>query len=666
MLKVSLRITLTLEGPLLTQSSSPGNPGLDAVICRNYKDEACLPGTLISGKLRQAWGELDNASGGQIWFRPRIDLWLGTHAEYALPRRKQLFLSDFVLESEQAEQNQEAIHEAIRHRITIDQERGAVKEQQLVMIENPFISGGQYCFSGDVHFFSPSEKEADNICRHILAGFKWFSQIGAMRSVGFGRVVKAELAEPVKGFLPKPARPAVFTRPAALPEKNRISLRIEPQYPFCIAGKLSENLFEPEAIISGGALLGSIATTWSHLTGQQTGHVGTIDDPDRQELKENFSNLRISHAFPGGPGCERKRPVVAPLSLVQLSDDATKTFYDVAQLDAPCLINNKPPDFAVDWKDDETTLKCYPWPSIRRPEWGWAKLGTELRVRTAIDRNALRSADEQLFSYERIISDNACWYAELDLSRITEDKRGVVLAQLRSLLAQGIIALGKTKTPAKITFEETPVQPFFPVANLEPINDDQWIITLQTDTLLGSPEELCETSVRDELQAMYQQAWTEISGNTLYLEKDRYFARQKLFGGKYRHMMMARNQQDDVQYRPWLLTEAGSVFVLRADDKSIKGIAAAQEKITEWLACGLPLSSAVCTCYGISKEPAQQWRQTPFIPQNGYGEIAVNMGVRKVKGYPAKMLTESSNDAVVTLIQQVSGNRQNKEECHVI
>ncbi|MCI5168607.1 MAG: hypothetical protein D3903_21565, partial [Candidatus Electrothrix sp. GM3_4] len=108
------------------------------------------------------------------------------------------------------------------------------------------------------------------------------------------------------------------------------------------------------------------------------------------------------------------------------------------------------------------------------------------------------------------------------MSKITEDKRDVVLAQLRSLLDQGIIALGKTKTPAKITFEETPVQPFFPVANLEPINADQWIITLQTDTLLGSPEKLCETSGRDELQAMYQQAWAELSGNTLCLEKDRY------------------------------------------------------------------------------------------------------------------------------------------------
>lgn len=663
MLKVSLRITLTLEGPLLTQSSSPSTQGLDAVVCRNHKDEACLPGTLISGKLRQAWEELDNASGGKTWFQPRMDEWLGKRTEYDMPRRKRLFLSDFVLESEQNALEQEAI----RHRITIDPERGAVEEQQLVMIENPFISGGQYRFSGDIHFFSPSDKEADNIRRHILAGFKWFSQIGAMRTVGFGRVVKVELAEPVKGFLPKPARPAVLTQPAALPRNKRISLRIEPQYPFCIAGKLTENQFEPEAIISGGALLGSIVTTWSHLTGQQVNEVGAINDPVRQELKENFSKLRISHAFPGGSGCEGKRPVVAPLSLVRF--DEKKTLYDVARLDGPCLLKRDqqayPPDFAVDWKNDESTLKGYPWPYLRRSEWGWAKLNTELRVRTAIDRDSLRSADEQLFSYERIIPDNVCWYAELDLSKITEDKRDVVLAQLRSLLDQGIIALGKTKTPAKITFEETPVQPFFPVANLEPINADQWIITLQTDTLLGSPEKLCETSGRDELQAMYQQAWAELSGNTLCLEKDRYFARQKLFGGKYRHKM-SRKQQGDVQYRPWLLTEAGSVFVLRADDKSIKGIAAAQEKITEWLACGLPLSSAVCTCYGISEDAEQQWRQTPFIPQNGYGEIAVNMGIRKVEGYPAKMLTESSTNAVVTPIQQVSGNRQNKEECHAI
>lgn len=153
MLKVSLRITLTLEGPLLTQSSSPSTQGLDAVVCRNHKDEACLPGTLISGKLRQAWEELDNASAGKTWFQPRIDEWLGKRTEYDMPRRKQLFLSDFVLEAEQdsAEQNSQD-QEAIRHRITIDPERGAIEEQQLVMIENPFVSGKQYCFSGDIHF----------------------------------------------------------------------------------------------------------------------------------------------------------------------------------------------------------------------------------------------------------------------------------------------------------------------------------------------------------------------------------------------------------------------------------------------------------------------------------------------------------------------------------
>ena len=645
MLKVSLRITLTLEGPLLTQSSSPSTQGLDAVVCRNHKDEACLPGTLISGKLRQAWEELDNASERQTWFQPRMDEWLGKRTEYDMPRRKQLFLSDFVLESEQNALEQEAI----RHRITIDPERGAIEEQQLVMIENPFISGRQYRFSGDVHFFSPSDEEANSLIRHILAGFKWFSQIGAMRTVGFVRVVKAELAEPVKGFLPEPVRAA------GLPENNRISLRIEPQYPFCLAGKLTENQFESEAIISGGALLGSIATTWSHLTGQQVNEVSAINDPARQELKENFNRLRINHAFPGDSGCEGKRPVVAPLSLVRFGKE--KTLYDVARLNNPCLLKIDqqayPPSFAVDWKDDESTLKGYPWPYLRRPEWGWAKLDTELRVRTAIDRKSLRSADEQLFSYERIIPDGTCWYTELDLSGITESKRGAVLAQLRSLLAQGIIALGKTKTPAKITFTEEPIDSVVAVANPEPINDDQWIITLQTDTLLGSPEKLNETSGRDELQAMYQQAWAELSGNTLRLEKDRYFARQKLFGGKYRHKM-SRKQQDDVPYRPWLLTEAGSVFVLRAVDKGIKGITAAQKKITEWLACGLPLSPAVCQCYGISEDPEQQWRQTPFIPQNGYGEIAVNM-----QDMPAvTILTENSSDPLLISIKQINENKE--------
>ena len=115
----------------------------------------------------------------------------------------------------------------------------------------------------------------------------------------------------------------------------------------------------------------------------------------------------------------------------------------------------------MDWKDTKDTLKDYPWPYIRFKDWGWDRLESELRVRTAIDRGELRSKESELFAYEQIIPDNKHWYSELDLSKLenkdsspedNKKNRMIVLEQLRALCAQGVSGLGKTKTPLKIEF----------------------------------------------------------------------------------------------------------------------------------------------------------------------------------------------------------------------
>ena len=601
MFKTTLEITLTLIGPLLTQSSAPGEIGLDAVIARNHKGQAYLPGTLISGKLRQAWEELQHAAASNIaWFQPNVEQWLGKRNEFGLPKNKRLVFSDFVLTGP-AESTETT---AVRDRIKIDSERGAVGKHQLVMIENSFISGEEYSFIGKLHFFSPSSVGTDSIIQHVRAGIQWFSQLGALRSVGFGRVVKAEITDPRITPLKKPETPGTNV--------IRVGVLIEPEYPFCISGKtLADNVFESEVIIPGGAIIGCIATTWNQLAGQQEGNVGNIDDPERETLKQNFNKLRFTHAFPGS---KTKRPVVAPLSLVRVDGD--DNYYDVSLLNRPCLIKNEPPDFALDWKNNENTLKEYSWPYIRMKTWGWESLDTELRVRTAIDRDTLRSAKNKLFAYEQIIPDEKQWYAELDLSRIEEDQRGTVFTQLKSLVQEGFIGLGKTKTPVKITF--LPISPFFITNNTTPTHNDKWVITLQTNTLLGSPAELNEISDCYALEKMYRQAWEELSGNTLTLK--RYFARQKLSGGRHRYKTLQKNNEP---YRPWLLTEAGSVFVLQATDKA--HMVRAQSIIETWLAQGLPICDSACQCYHISRDTDQQWQSTPFSPQNGYGEIAVNI-----------------------------------------
>ncbi len=609
MMKVTVDISLTLEGPLLSQSSAPGDMGLDMVAARDKKGRFSLPGTLVSGKLRQAWEELNDAATGQdIWFRPDIDQWLGKPSEYGLPESKRLVLSDFALQEEENPTRKTGC----RDRIKIDRKRGAVDPHQLVMIEAPFISGEEYVFRGQLHFFSPSDKDADAIIDHIRAGFNWFSQVGALRSTGFGHVIKTKISSPQKKRLSPPKSP--------VPAPVKIPLAIKPLQPFCLPGNtLAYNVFESGAIIPGGAILGCLATTWKHLTGGGN-NAGEINDPDREELKQNFNKLRITHGFSGQNG---KRPVVAPLSLVRVEEN--KKYFDVALLDGPHLINGKPPDFSVDWKDEESTLKDYPWPYIRMQRWGWVSMESELRIRTAINRNALRSEEKRLFAYEQIIPDDRQWYAELDLSRIDERERGPVFAQLQSLVEQGLIGLGKTKAMVEIQFPDE-IPSYVTVDDTHPLDGDQWVITLQSDTLLGSPEHLHENSTSHALEYMYSQAWQEISGGTLALV--RYFTRQKLSGGRHRYKLF----QAPGEYRPWLLTEAGSAFVLRTDNDT--DLATAKQNIELWLQQGLPLGKATCDYYGLGSSPADHWRHTPFTPQNGYGEIGVNICGPKVKTLP--------------------------------
>jgi hypothetical protein len=599
MIKATMTINLSLIGPIMTQSSAPGDWGLDLVAARNADGKFYLPGTLLAGRLSQAWQELQDAVSGEHWFAPKIEKWLGECSENDFPKTKQLFFSDLTYQGE----HQTATH----NRIKIDEKRGSVDKHQMVLIESPFLTGEDYKFTGALHFFAADETEAESIIRHVNAGLNWTAQLGAMRSVGFGRIKKVENTKTIDE-LPE-------TDPQTPIPAENIVLSIRPLYPFCVTGKpVADNLFESLAIIPGGAILGAIATTWNQLCQRSGGQVddGLADDK-RPMLKKYFSHIRISHALPSEqPGV---RPITLPLSLVKVPGE--KTLHDVMLLDGPCLINDKAPEFAVDWKDDDNTVFGYGWPYLHRKEYGWPTVIRELRTRTAINPDTLRSADNQLFSYEQIAPGALTWNAQLDLSRIPEGDRNAVYGQLQSLLSCGIAALSKTKTPASIEWT-SPSTPAVQKSDSKPLNGNQWIVTLQTDALLGAPTGLDESSGHGGLHKMYAQAWQDLSSNKLQLV--RYFARQRLSGGNYRRSIFQVGNKD---YHPWLLTEAGSVFLLQTSEDTNKEDGEAL--IKQWLSQGLPLKGAVLDYYAINPDIAKQWQNCPFVAQNGYGEIAVNL-----------------------------------------
>jgi len=114
------------------------------------------------------------------------------------------------------------------------------------------------------------------------------------------------------------------------------------------------------------------------------------------------------------------------------------------------------------------------------------------------------------------------------------------------------------------------------------------------------PQQFKEKQTAENLKNSYQAYFQQVfgSGCTLF----NFFAMQKMLGG-----YLQRRRNANAGYYPYFLTTAGSVFVLDGADC---------EKLQKTLATGLPLPSWA----GAGSEA---WHTCPFVPENGFGEIAL-------------------------------------------
>jgi hypothetical protein len=369
------------------------------------------------------------------------------------------------------------------------------------------------------------------------------------------------------------------------------------------------NLFEGREVIPGAVLKGALASTWAAFLGRAPDtSVSEAFDSKRQALGRHFDKLLFRHAFPLMDG---ERALTLPQSLAK----AGKRFCDVA--DCPVAIRLKDhedkyvaPAFPIDWKSKDYGHVL--------PALGWPDLKKETRVRTAIDASTGRAEDEKLFAYECVVPGETRWGLNLSFAMIESDtEREKVRDQLAGLLyALGgeIGWIGKTKTFARLA-----PKPAFPTRRVSGLPSalkmgDTVRLQLQTDALMGNWLALNESAGVEEVEKLYGDAFDELSVGALKLHN--YFARQKLLGGNYfwhRHGAGA-------PYRPWLLTEAGSVFVLEVLEPQ-----AAKEWLERWLERGLPLPA------WLDKEALEseakgrpRWQTIPYLPEGGYGEILIN------------------------------------------
>ena len=603
MKKVALTIELTLIAPFLTKSTDIGAFGIDVPFARSDGKKLQFPRKLIKGCLRQALEEISDATGNTD--KSQIEKWFGDKSLYEKisdaetirtntsvePKRGKLFFSDFT--------TGETGEKKTRIKISIDSERGAVKENHLMVIESPFKPQERITFTGNITYFAEDNVEGNQIKNWVIKGLKWITNLGALENINFGRLETVSVTENNEKEFTHSAQPSTGA--------ESFTLILKPKESFCISKRrTTENLFESEEFISGGVIKGCIAETIRLIKDKEE-----TKNSEFKELLENLHAVRFTHAFP----TETKvRPLVFPLSLVKISvtgnekGDFKKEFRDVWNYENAILIKNESPAFSVDWKrkDYETVNK----------DFGWKRPKTVLSVQTAIENN--KAKEGQLYAYEKINPNGFEWLGRMNLSLVEDERiRNAVEQQLQQLFTQGLFGLGKTKAECKV---EMLPENSFSDKKISDINarDGKFIITLQTPFLLCDPQELNESSGRDELLRKYRETWKQISDESL--ELNHFFASQSLAGGEYLHKRFQSNNP----YNPFLLTDAGSVFILNVTDET-----KANNKIKDWIKGGLPLPDWAKNLYlkNISKE--NYWKHLPFIPENGFGEIAVNLDTHR-------------------------------------
>jgi CRISPR/Cas system CSM-associated protein Csm3 (group 7 of RAMP superfamily) len=621
---VTLNITLKLQGPILTHSTAPGASQLSSPFARNSRGRYYIPGSLVKGRLREAWTELESAAGQFLQTRCGLTMkqllgsGSGNQQNYSTsiePRRGRLHFEHFVDHSKGAATFSQG---PVRYRIKLDEARGSVSKGAYQVIEAPYATGEEASFVGQIHFRARDASDVEKIKDCIQIGLRWITNLGANCNVGFGRLLDAQVTDVQQST---DVQPATVTATGA----EKLELEITPQAPFCVSRRrVADNLFESEIIIPGAVLKGSVAHTWRTLLGDDPdGEISAGYDPTRPELCEHFHLIRFTHAFPSQAG-QQSRPVTAPLSLVKAHEE----LLDVALFDKPILIGKQnglnrnewlAPAFAIDWKDDTDV----------RESFGWANPKREMRVRTAIDATLRKAKDEQLFAYEMIVPEDLVWHSSVDLSAITDSElRQRVEEQLLGILAHqrdgqrdayALRGLGKTKTQANVSIQAAGSTPPKCVSNRTPQINSQtqeqfWIVTLQTPAILCDSQEVNSGG----LSRAYQQAWDELSSSTIQLKH--FFAQQSLSGGYY---LYRRFMKPD-EYYPYLLTDPGSVFVLAA----VQGNESeAQACIDDWFEHGLPLPEFSLPRGRHDDLPPNDWRNCPYLREGGYGEIAVNLGV---------------------------------------
>lgn len=538
--RIQATIRLTLESPFISQGLTAAGFGFDVAQARGADGRVLLPGDLLRGNLRQAFVDLG--------FDPR-PLFGHKSTSGDLPDRGRLILGDLVAITPESEGG------ASLTRIEIAEDTGSVKSGALVCIELPFPIGQSVVLEGPLTLVTSDDGELDRLGKAL----RLIPAVGAFKSVGFGRVEKAEITHVIR-------RPLVLPAPRKA-GSDRVHLTMTFDRPLLVdAQRIADNVFQSAAIIPGAVVKGALAERLA----------------ERQDsaLAKALTNTMFGHAFPLFDNCEERSHLALPLSLVCDDDETMVCDALLSHISAPPQLKEKAPKFRASWKKNmDDFLLTRNIPSNRR-------IIFDTRTRTAIDPELGASQDGQLFSYSMVVPGDCRWRTEIDRGSADPDDFRTLLA----VLEEGLDGIGKTGASAAITVRDVPI----PVAVPVPGYADLWAVTLTTPALLNDPQRLLKDG---DLTADYTAYWRQAAN----LEMVNFFATQRLAGGYQAVRFPSRPDG----YYPWLLTEPGSVFLLKGDGASLEDLLRSNLPLPSWL-------------------DQATWQTCPFVPGNGYGAFRLN------------------------------------------
>jgi hypothetical protein len=639
-----LKVELTVRAPFISAGGADGVRGLNKLLIRRSDGQIALNGSHIKGKLREALKELSKyrlisesfvmldlfgPEKKKLEKKEPIDTASdeqNPQSDYDYRMKGRLRFSDFVVISPSMQADCSANQKRLT-KVRIDSKSGTSKEQCLQIVENIFDSGTPVTLSGTISFFAKPDL-ATSTATTLTTGLKWITALGGSKGSGFGRLERVNASLSTCEPLSAPTLPA---------EQREFDIHLEFFDDLLIGGiKKASYFVESETVIPGGAIKGSLARFLNRLCGAE--HDWNAIDMRNSAvstrftlLAEHFSRILCSHAFPVAID-RTHRPLAIPFSAVTLK--GAKAVYDVALLDAASLdSHSRIPSFQINWKSGDDT----------RHEFGWMTPEIINKTRTAVHEKSKRAEDESLYTFQyltpfqpRDARHGECrkkikWIASIRLPELDPEKQQRLAAEFFDAINQGWQYLGKRDARFSFSVHEPEPMPFHErFAEEKPeLYGGQAIVVLQTDALMFDGQTLAKNEgAFPNLHAVYTQFWDEVTEKACKM--NRFFARQKFAGG-----YQAKNSyQLHQHYYPYILTEAGSVFVL-----DIRDPAKADRKLNQFRLNGLQLPSDITSRIPDGTAP---WQKCPFVPENGYGEIKINMAWHRMQKLPVQPETPRS------------------------